>query len=155
MKHENITSIGGALSSLLCSTHALYLKTMKYKWDMESHHFYSFYVFFDKQRHELFEAVDEVAERIRMTGAFPSSTLCDLSGGSLIACDESHDKKKPADMLAALHDGHQVIIGLIKYSFENFRDCGDHGSVGFLLSRLAYHEKTDWLIRSHFEGGAC
>src|SRR5262245_46637601 len=57
---------GQFLSQLLSDTYILYVKTQNFHWNIRDERFYSLHSMFEKQYEELAEAVDELAERLRM-----------------------------------------------------------------------------------------
>ena len=59
-----------ALKRVLGETYALYSKTHGYHWNVTGLHFQSLHTLFMTQYTELWNALDEIAERIRALGAF-------------------------------------------------------------------------------------
>src|SRR4029078_75714 len=66
--HDKI--IAKELITFLSSTYTLYLKIQNFHWNVTGNHFFSLHAFFDTQYHELIEAIDTIAERIRALDTF-------------------------------------------------------------------------------------
>ena len=67
------------LSRLLADSNATYNKTLHYHWNVRGPHFYSLHKMFEEQYHELAEAIDVLAERIRCLGFYTPGTLAELT----------------------------------------------------------------------------
>ena len=60
--------IVAALTRYLADTAVVYYKTHSFHWNVEGPNFYSLHLMFEKFYQELWESMDEVAERIRALG---------------------------------------------------------------------------------------
>jgi len=70
--------VAAGLSRLLADTYAVYLKTHGYHWNVRGPNFAALHALFMEQYTEMWNAIDEVAERIRALGtaASPTSPAC-------------------------------------------------------------------------------
>jgi len=59
-----------SMNALLSSSYVLFLKTQNYHWNVEGHMFQFLHELFEAQYTDLFEANDEIAERIRALGEY-------------------------------------------------------------------------------------
>src|ERR1700722_16724899 len=82
------------LSKLLANTYLLYLKTQNYHWNVENFSFAMLHEFLDKQYKELADAVDEVAERIRMLDRYTPASFKEFL--KLTTLHEEGEGHKPA-----------------------------------------------------------
>src|SRR3954468_5990595 len=64
-------AIADGLSRVLADTYTLYLKTHNFHWNVTGPMFQTLHVLFETQYNELWQATDEIAERIRALG-FPA-----------------------------------------------------------------------------------
>ena len=105
---------------------------------------------FMEQYTELWNALDEIAERIRALGvAAPhgGSTLAKL------ACIEEAELQPPAlEMVAELVQGHEAVARTARSIFALADAAGDEPTADLLTQRLQIHEKTAWMLRSLLEG---
>lgn len=134
-------------STLLATSYALYLKTQFFHWNVESRHFYSYHLLFESQYEELAEAVDEIAERIRMLGSHAKGSFSAFAKESLLK--EEPDVCSDDQMIKKLVDDHEVVICFLRKNLAFVESCKDGASSDFINKRLAIHEKAAWFLRSH------
>lgn len=132
------------LEKLLASTYVLYYKTQACHWNVLSPAFFTFHAFFETQYKGLAEAVDEIAERMRMLGHFPPMNLEDLLSASFLDSSESINEAQA--MLTMLLEDHERIIQQLR--IMSVDSINDEGTTDFLVQRLREHEKTAWMLRS-------
>ena len=54
-------------------------------------------------------------------------------------------------MIKQLLEGHEKIIGQIRPKIEESEKVNDEGTADLLIQHLRFHEKTAWMLRSHFK----
>ena len=67
------------LTKVLADTFVLYLKTHSFHWNVEGPNFHSLHELFEEQYTELWEATDELAERIRALGEYAPNGWADMN----------------------------------------------------------------------------
>ena len=75
--------VAAALTKVLADSYALYLKTHGYHWNVRGSNFNELHALFMAQYTEMWQALDEVAERIRALGEFAPqgySAFANLTG---------------------------------------------------------------------------
>lgn len=136
------------LSQLLADTYILYLKTQNFHWNIIDPRFFSLHKMFETQYEELEETVDELAERIRALGhKAPASMKQFLELTSLEEADNDLDANKMLHQL--IHD-HTAISSTLKPKIPETQKLGDEGTADIYIERVRYHDKTAWMLRSHF-----
>lgn len=136
------------LSQILADTYVLYLKTQNCHWNVTDARFHSMHEMFEEQYKALAEAIDEVAERIRMLKVkAPGSMRQFLKMSSL---EEASEDMSGNDMLRALCHDREVLAKHIRPKIEEMINSGDQGSGDLLIQQLRMHEKAAWMLRSHF-----
>lgn len=138
--------IASALARILADTHVLYLKTHGYHWNVTGPHFQSLHTLFEEQYTELFEALDELAERIRALGEFaPGSTKQFLELATL-----SEDPSVPDAnaMLTNLVQDNEALVRSLRSAIEEAEEAGDAATADLLTERLDKHEQAAWMLRS-------
>lgn len=134
------------LSQILADTYILYLKTQNFHWNVEDERFSSLHKMFEKQYEELAEAIDELAERIRMLKLkAPGSMRQFLQTGSI---EEANGDISGKEMLKALCHDRETLANNIRPKIEEIIQSGDQGSGDLLIQHLRMHEKTAWMLRS-------
>ena len=138
MSKASNTPVVDALKQVLADTYALQIKTQNYHWNVEGPHFHSL--------HLLFEAVDEVAERIRALG--------DYAPGSFEAFSKLTKVSPPKDglegiaMVKDLAKSHELLSDQAKAALAVGEKAGDDSTVDLLTQRISYHDKTAWMLRA-------
>lgn len=139
-------AVADALSTVLADTYALYLKTHAYHWNVTGADFPQLHALFETQYRDMWDALDEIAERIRALGAFtpPSGRLAGLSA---IPADEANPPAA-TQMVKNLLDGHETLIRRAREALETADDADDAASEDLLTQRIRTHEKTAWMLRA-------
>lgn len=140
--------VGQQLALILADTYVLYVKTQNFHWNLIDPRFFSLHELFEKQYEELAEAVDEIAERIRMLGEQAPGTLRQFL--DMASLDESSSQDLNGDeMLQELMRDHESVIRHIREQIDYSSQLGDEGTADLLIQRLRAHEKAAWMLRSH------
>lgn len=136
------------LAEILADTYILYVKTQNFHWNVEDERFYSLHKMFEEQYKALAEATDDLAERIRaLNGKAPGSMRQFLELSGL----EEDSNNLPGDaMLHHLTEDHMALATKIRPLIPESQKHGDEGTGDLLIERLRFHEKTAWMLRSHF-----
>jgi starvation-inducible DNA-binding protein len=142
--------IAQSLGLILADTYVLYMKTQNFHWNIVDARFYSLHKFLENQYEELAEAIDEIAERIRMLGERTPATLKQFL--DMTSIEESMGDLGGDEMLAKLLNNHETLIKQIRERIQHISKLGDEGTVDLLIQRLRSHEKTAWMLRSHLNG---
>lgn len=141
--------IAEGLSEVLADSYVLYLKTQNYHWNITGPHFLPLHDQFEEQYRELAEAIDEIAERIRILGFRAPGTLKEF--GDLASIKEKTDKPDAMEMVKRLAEDNEAAHKTIRSTFEISDEAGDEGTADMLVARMQVHAKTAWILRSHLE----
>jgi starvation-inducible DNA-binding protein len=144
---DNVTEATAMeLAKLLSDTYVLYIKTQNYHWNLVDPRFASLHKMFEEQYEELAEAVDMIAERIRMIGHHtPGSMRAFLSHTRLEESEEDIDGNQ---MIVQLLSDHETIIHELRHQISETQKKGDEGTADLMIQRLRAHEKTAWMLKS-------
>ena len=145
-RHE----IALGLSRLLADTYTLYLKTHKFHWNVTGPMFQGLHTMFEEQYTELADAVDVIAERIRVLGVKAPGSYREFSELTKVREDESLDIGAN-DMVKSLLEAHEQVVKTAKDVLPSLEGANDEGTLGLLGARLEVHEKTTWMLRSLLE----
>ena len=144
---EDIKISVDSLNELLANTYVLSVKTQNFHWNVEDPRFAMLHDFFGNHYEMLIEAIDEIAERIRMLGeCAPGSMAGYLKVASVKEAGLIQDG---TSMLQELAKDHRIVIGILRKSIECVTKTQDQGTLDFLIGRLQEHEKMAWMITSH------
>lgn len=134
------------LKKLLAETYALYLKTQSYHWNVTGPEFSQLHKMFEEHYDEMADAVDEVAERIRMLGAQAPGSF-KVFDKLKMASDALVDASSK-DMLKDLIKNHELILTTIADMMKVAQTDGDEASFDLGVSRIHVHEKALWMLKS-------
>ena len=143
---EQRQQIADGLGWLLADTWVLYGKTHGFDWNVTGPMFNSLHGMFDTQYNELWDSLDEIAERIRALGIpapFGDSKLTQLA-----TIKEADSIPAAMEMVAQLVADHEAVARTARSVFEIADAANDQPSADLLTQRLQVHEKTAWMLRS-------
>lgn len=138
------------LSGFLASTYTLYMKTLFYHWNVTGPHFPGLHKMFEEHYQNLHQAGDEIAERIRALGHMTPGTYREFSQLSQV----KEDDKLPRDskvMVENLMKSHEACSLEARSVLKVAEECGDEVTVDMMVGRMAFHDKTAWMLRATIE----
>ena len=137
------------LSILLADTYALYLKTQNYHWHVKGPQFKSLHELFEMQYLELAAAVDEIAERLLITGHKAPATFKDFERLKTIKDGDSSSNAN--QMLTELANDHGMLVNDLNESMGLAQKMKDEGTANLLADRILAHEKARWMLNASRE----
>nr|WP_041785261.1 Dps family protein [Rhodospirillum centenum] len=141
--------IADGLSALLADTFSLYLKTHGFHWNVTGPMFNTLHTMFMTQYTELWNALDDIAERIRSLG-FPAPASS-TQYAALTSVTEETAVPSAMEMVRQLVAGHEAVARTARRVFPAAEKGGDESTADLLTQRLQIHEKTAWMLRSLLE----
>ncbi|MGQ9369788.1 Dps family protein [Azospirillum sp. ST 5-10] len=139
-------AIADGLSGVLADTFALYLKTHSFHWNVTGPMFNTLHAMFMEQYTELWNALDEIAERIRALGFPAPGSFSQYTELSTIR--EETAVPQAEDMIRQLVEGHEAVARTARKVFPTAETANDQPTADLLTQRLQIHEKTAWMLRS-------
>jgi starvation-inducible DNA-binding protein len=140
------THVAEGLSKLLADAYALYLKTHGYHWNVTGPTFPALHAMFEGQYREQWEALDDIAERIRSLGALAPQGYSSFS--NLTAIKDGHASLDSDAMVAELMRDHETVLATIRSVFAIAEVVGDEATMDLLNARTAAHDKHAWMLRA-------
>ena len=144
-------AISNGLSRMLADSFFLYLKTHNYHWNVNGPMFQTLHVMFMDQYTELWNALDEIAERIRSLGFPAPVTMKDFA--KLSSIQEVEGVPAADDMIRDVIIGSQTVTRTAREVLEIADKANDQPTLDLLTQRLQVHEKNAWMLRSLLESG--
>lgn len=147
-KHEKKqrTALANGLTGLLADTYTLYHSTQACHWNVAGPRFHSLHAMFEEQYRELAEAIDTIAERVRVLGYFTPGTLQSLTRHARIHQPEK--LRDPDGMLEHLIEANRQIVHRATEVRGHAEDALDEATVDLLIERQRIHEKVVWMLES-------
>jgi len=135
------------LDGIFCDLNILFYMTLNFHWNMEDPRFIALHKFLDGQYHEMVELIDGVAERYRKLGCIVPASMKELANGAKLR--EPSGQPSGDEMLTILAEAHEHMIKKVRAAVQVTADLGDPGTADMLTAQLRWHEKQDWMLRSH------
>ncbi len=147
LQQKVCTQVSALLNQLLADEFVVYVKTLNFHWNVVGSDFYALHLFFQKQYEELFDIVDDIAERVRVFNVQSLGSCAEFMKHASL--DESMGHKGSAlTMLAQLCSDHEAIIQSLRKLVAKTAELGDEGTSNFLTDLMEKHEKMAWMLRS-------
>ncbi|WP_238389831.1 Dps family protein [Pseudoxanthomonas koreensis] len=144
--------IAEGLSRYLSDAFTLYLKTHNFHWNVTGAMFNSLHAMFMDQYTEQWNALDDVAERIRALGFNAPGSYAEFTRLTSIREEEGADGVPDwKGMVRQLVSGNEAVCRTARSVLKIADDAGDDPTVDLLTQRLQTHEKYAWMLRSLLE----
>lgn len=142
----DLKAINSGLAGVLADTFTLYLKTQGYHWNVTGPHFRSLHLMLEEQYVALFEAADDLAERMRALGEKAPGSMAEMIE---LASLKDHEPTDDAlTMVRNLQRDHEAIAASIRPLSEAADEAGDGATADLYNARLDFHEETAWMLRA-------
>ena len=139
-------AVADALAPALADTYVLLIKTHAYHWNVVGPEFYSIHKLTEEQYENLFEAADELAERIRALGELAPMNFAAMS--KLAKLDEAKAAGTAAEMVEDLASDHAALAHRLHAVFRIAEDNRDPVTADLVTARSAFHEEAVWMLRA-------
>lgn len=141
--------IAQGLSVFLSDAYTLYLKTHNFHWNVTGPMFNALHNMFEGQYTEQWNALDEIAERIRALGFNAPGSYAEFIKLSTIK-EEPGLAEAPdwREMVRQLVVGNEAVCRSARKVLDVADDADDDPTEDLLIQRLQTHEKNAWMLRS-------
>ncbi len=123
------------------------LKKQNYHWNAQGENFYSLHELFGKQYEEQFEAIDEIAERIRALRSHAPGSFHEYLESSKIMEDRAAGVAAQ-QMLKNLILDENTVIALLGSGIKTAQEEGDEASADLMMARMQAHQKNLWMLEA-------
>ena len=145
-KTKSDTRLVDGLNLVLADSYALMALTHLAHWNIEGPDFFELHKAFEKQYEDLFDAVDEIAERVRALDAYAIGGLNKLARTA--GMDEFSSPMPQKDYIAALIVAHEKVMDDATRTRDLAGESSDLQTQDLMIKRLTFHEKTVWMLKS-------
>ena len=143
---RDVVPIAEGLADVLSDTYRLVFKTHAYHWNVEGPLFYSVHNLTEEQYENMFNAADELAERIRALGKLAPMNLADVMGRSVI--DDRKELPSAGEMIEDLAKDHERIAHRLHALIQLTDGHNDPVTEDLATERSAFHEQAAWMLRA-------
>lgn len=132
------------LNKLLANLHVHYQKLRNYHWNVEGPDFFDIHETFEEEYNEVKLEIDEVAERIRVFGKTPYSTLAKYLEVSEIK--ETGTDLSADEMVKEILKDFEVLLSFMVDSIEAAEKIGDISTDDLITGFMKRREKKHWML---------
>jgi len=135
-----------ALKKAFATTHAFYIKSHGFHWNVIGNDFPQYHDFFETIYSEVYGAIDSFAEHIRACRAYAPASYTELAQLS----DIKDELGQPAalEMIQILYADNQTVLDSLRTAYLAAEAAGEIGLSNFLQDRYDVHTKHAWQLRS-------
>ncbi len=141
---EEVEKITHALNSLLANYSVHFQKLRNFHWNVKGSDFFDLHAEFESQYKEAFENIDEIAERIRVFGETPYSTMQEYLRHSEIK--KASTQHASDIMVRELLNDYRVLIQYLGAVIEIASEQYDVGTENMIKGYIKKIEKHHWML---------
>ena len=134
------------LNLLLANYSIFYQNSRGYHWNIQGDKFFELHVKFEELYNDLFEKIDEIAERILTLGFTPNHSFKDYQ--TLADLDESEDVKNGYKAVEEILHSFKTLIKKQRVILDLSAEIGDEGTNALMSDYIREQEKTVWMYSS-------
>lgn len=143
------TRVIDGLNLVLADSYALMALTHLAHWNVEGTDFFPLHKAFQEQYENLFEGIDEIAERVRALDAYAIGGLNVFARTAQM--EEFKSPMPQKDYVAALIVAHEKLVDDAIRTRDAAGSANDLQTQDLLIKRLEFHEKTLWMFKSYLK----
>jgi starvation-inducible DNA-binding protein len=141
---EEIDKITHALNSVLANYSVHFQKLRNFHWNVKGSDFFDLHLEFEEQYKEAFENIDQIAERIRVFGETPLSTMREYLQDSEIK--EASTELTSDLMIRELLNDYRVLLQYMAAVVEIAGEQYDAGTENMVKGFIKKIEKRHWMF---------
>lgn len=140
------------LNGILANEFALFTKTLNYHWNITGPRFKSMHEMLEENYKDILVKMDNVAERVRILGETPISTLENFNRANTLT-EVNGEKLSSNQMVFDLFKANIKIQDELKRFFKEGESLlkSDPVTEDFLMNLLESHEIMSWKLKSHID----
>ena len=145
---EETKEVVKALNALLANYHVHYQKLRNYHWNVKGADFFDIHEQFEQQYDQAKLNIDDIAERIRVFGYRPMSTLAEYLENSDIKETPTDKQMTGMDMVRETLNDFEILLSYMVDVADAAIDVGDIGTEEMIKDFVKEMEKTHWMFTS-------
>ncbi len=147
-------TVAEAMARSLADSYVVMVKTQAFHWNVSGPLFHSLHTLTEEHYRDLFEAVDELAERIRALGLqapYSFDAMASLSELEELRSTDGRNPPTAAEMVALLASDHEKAAALMRARVKVAEDNDDPVSADMLTHRMKFHEQAVWMLTTFLD----
>lgn len=142
----NRRDLAGALRGVLGDSYVLTVKTQGVHWNIVGPLFKPIHDLTEEHYEDLFQAVDDLAERIRSLGQVAPMSFAEMAAEASLA--EEREAKTAKAMVEGLIADHEALSRRFREVAEIAANNRDGATEDLMNARMAFHDKAAWMLRA-------
>lgn len=136
------------LNQLLCNYHIYYQKLRNFHWNVQGSDFFDLHDNFEQLYNTAKVNIDDIAERIRIFGTKPISTLQEYLTQSKIEEPNPNDSFTGKEMVDFILADMETLLSYMINVIHAATDIGDVGTIDLVNGFIKNLEKRHWMLRA-------
>jgi len=132
------------LNELLANYQTHFHKLQNFHWNVKGRDFFELHEKFEELYREAFEDIDAIAERIRVFGKTPISTMKEYMGLSDI--QEASPDLSGEFMVREIISDYNILISILVETTDQASQHGDVGTIDMINNFIKRMEKNHWML---------
>jgi starvation-inducible DNA-binding protein len=139
------SEIAQTLRHLLADVFALHLKTKGFHWHVGGRHFRQDHLLLDEQASQLFQMVDDIAERIRKIGGSALRSIADVAPHQRLK-DDADETLSAVEMFRELLDDNRQFTKSLRRTHELCDRHRDVATASLIENWIDESERRVWFL---------
>jgi starvation-inducible DNA-binding protein len=132
------------LNILLANLHVHYQKLRNYHWNVEGHEFFELHELFEQEYNAVKLQIDEIAERIRVFGKTPMSTLKEYL--DIAEIKETGTDLSAKEMGKEVLNDFEILLSFMVNAVDAAENVNDLATEDLIIGYIKRTEKTHWML---------
>lgn len=141
---EETDEVVSTLDNLLANLQVHYQKLRNFHWNVEGKDFFELHAQFELEYNDVKIQIDEVAERIRVFGRKPTSTMAGYLALSEI--EEAGEDITSENMVKEVLNDFEVLLSFMVEAVESAENIGDSATADLITGFLKRTEQRHWMF---------
>ena len=144
---EEASKVVESLNLLLSNYQVFYQKLRNFHWNVSGDQFFELHEVFETMYNVVKVDIDDIAERIKVFGKSPYSTLKEyIETSEIQECPSDFSSDKMTTEIVADID---ILLSFFIESYEEAALVGDIGTVDMIKKMVKWAEKQHWMLSSY------
>lgn len=143
---EETAGIVSALNALLANYTIHYQKLRNYHWNVKGGDFFDVHEKFEEQYTQALTNIDEIAERIRVFGHRPVSTLKEYLDEAEVTETPTDLEMSGMDMVREILNDFEILLSYLVDAADEAIEVGDVGTEDMVKGFIKNIEKSHWMF---------
>lgn len=144
--HLDTAEIVTQMNLLLANYQVFFHKLRNYHWNVKGADFFDLHKIFMEMYDQVYRSTDEIAEKIRLFGKYPLSTMQEYLSQSRIK--EGRNDFSSMEMVKDIMSDMQLLFSEMGKCIHSAQNINDFGTEDMLKSIIRKHEKHYWMLSS-------